>query len=99
LAALCGGTGDYSRAERLLQQALEASRAAVGERQRLYAAGLSELAGLYHGRGDLARAEPLYQHALEIRRAALRERHPRPADRGAAKGKDEDRQRADTSWA
>ena len=68
--------GNHAAALPLYQQALKASRTAVGENHPDYAASLSNLAGLHQAMGDHAAALPLHRQALEIRRIALGENHP-----------------------
>ncbi len=68
--------GDYSKAEPLLQKALESRKKALGENHPDYATSLNNLAELYHNMGDYSKAEPLLQKALEIRKKALGENYP-----------------------
>jgi tetratricopeptide (TPR) repeat protein len=48
----------------------------LGEKNRVYANSLNNLAGLYQSMGDYHRAEPLFQRALEIQKRSVGENHP-----------------------
>jgi tetratricopeptide (TPR) repeat protein/CHAT domain-containing protein len=68
--------GDHAAALPLCRQALEVTRAAVGEAHPAFAGSLAHLAELYREMGDHAAALPLFRQALEVTRGALGEAHP-----------------------
>ena len=68
--------GKYDEAEPLFREALEVTRATLGDRHPDTLASMNNLGMLLKAKGDLAAAEPLYREALEGRRATLGNRHP-----------------------
>ncbi len=79
LAKLYADQGRYTEAEPLVVQALEISKAALGDRYPNTAASLNNLALLYQSQGRYGEAEPLYVQALKISKAELGDRHPSTA--------------------
>ena len=73
LAGLLADTGRHDEAEPLFREALEVTRAALGEAHADYANRLNNLAGLLDTTGRHDEAEPLYREALDVTRAALGE--------------------------
>jgi CHAT domain-containing protein/Tfp pilus assembly protein PilF len=67
LADMYDSTGDYSKAQPLLQRALEIYEKLSGPSTARH---LNDLAARYESMGDPAKAEPLYQRALKIREQA-----------------------------
>jgi tetratricopeptide (TPR) repeat protein len=76
LAGLYRSQGRYGEAEPLLVEALEISKAELGNRHPSTATSLNNLALLYESQGRYGEAEPLYVEALEIKKAELGDRHP-----------------------
>ena len=68
--------GRYVEAEPLYLEALEISKAELGDRHPYTAMSLNNLAILYKSQGRYVEAEPLYLEALEIRKTELGDRHP-----------------------
>ncbi len=68
--------GRHAEAEVLYRQALEISRATIGEAHPAYASRLNNLAGVVRAQGRYPEAEGLYRQALEIDRATIGEAHP-----------------------
>jgi CHAT domain-containing protein/tetratricopeptide (TPR) repeat protein len=68
--------GDFGRAEPLVRQLLEVTRATLGERHLQFAASLNKLAGLYYSVGDYSNAQSLFRQALEVFRLARGENDP-----------------------
>ena len=66
LGVLYQASGDYVRAEPLLQCAMEITKKALGDDHPDYAISLGNLGGLYKAMGDHARAEPLYFRAWRV---------------------------------
>ena len=81
MAALYESQGRYGEAEPLYVEALEISKAALGDRHPDTASSLNNLAALYESQGRYGEAEPLYVEALEIWKAELGDRHPATASR------------------
>jgi len=75
LATLFGGTGDFAKAEPLLQEALRIDQKVRGSEHPHTALILNNLARLYYSRGQDIQAESLYQRALAIQEQALGQDH------------------------
>jgi tetratricopeptide (TPR) repeat protein len=73
-------SSDYAEAARMLQEALEIQRRALGPRAPEVAKTLTRLADVYEATGEYEKAEPLIQQALRIRRRAYGELHPAVAE-------------------
>ena len=73
-------SSDYEEAARMLQEALEIQRRAVGPWAPEVAKTLTRLADVYEATGEYEKAEPLIQQALRIRRKAYGELHPAVAE-------------------
>jgi tetratricopeptide (TPR) repeat protein len=73
--------GRYPEAEGLYRQALEITRATIGEAHITYATYLNNLAGVVQAQGRYPEAEDLFRQALEIDRATIGEAHPAYATR------------------
>ena len=73
-------SGDYGEAERMLEDAFEVQRRALGPWNPEVAKTLSRLADVYEVTGEYEKAEPLIQQALRIRRKAFGELHPAVAE-------------------
>ncbi len=71
--------GRYSEAEPLYVEALEISKAELGDRHPSTASSLNNLALLYYSQGRYVEAEPLFVEALEISKTELGDRHPSTA--------------------
>lgn len=71
--------GKYGPAETLFQQALEASRKALGPEQQNTLGVMNNLADLYVRQGRPEQAEATYRQVLEVRRRVLVPDHPRIA--------------------
>ncbi|HEY8207777.1 MAG TPA: tetratricopeptide repeat protein, partial [Myxococcaceae bacterium] len=69
-------SGDYARAETLLQRGLALREKALGKDHPDVASSLNNLAELYRRAELFARAEPMYLRALAIHEAALGKDHP-----------------------
>jgi tetratricopeptide (TPR) repeat protein len=67
---------DYEEAARMLQDAFEVQRRALGPWSPEVAKTLSRLGDVMEAMGEYEKAEPLYQQALRIRRKAYGEIHP-----------------------
>ena len=78
LAELYRVTGRLDLADHLLNQALDAWRAGVGENNPGWATTVNNLALLCTDRHDWARAEELFLEVIEYRRAVLGEQHGAP---------------------
>ena len=68
--------GDYGKAEPLLKESLEVTKAIYGANSVECASLLVNLAALELARGDDVRAEVLYREVLAIRKKALGEKNP-----------------------
>ena len=68
--------GDYAKAERLYQEALEIRQKVLGPEHPDTATSLNNLAELYERMGDYAKVEPLLEEALDIYRKTLEPRIP-----------------------
>jgi CHAT domain-containing protein/tetratricopeptide (TPR) repeat protein len=66
---------DYTKAERLLIEALALARKGLGPRHADTLTSLNNLAFLYQSQGRYGEAEPLYREALQVRREMLGPRH------------------------
>ena len=69
-------SGEYAKAEPLLQEALRIRQKVLGPEHPDTATSLNNLAVLYQDMGEYAKAEPLYQEALRIRQKVLGPEHP-----------------------
>ena len=76
LASEMFNQGKHAEAEPLYREALEASRATLGDRHPHTLTSINGMANLLHAQGKHAEAEPLCREALEVRRATLGDRHP-----------------------
>ncbi len=68
--------GQYTDAERFLQQALTMQEQVLEPQHPHIATTLYDLASLYHAQGKYAQAEPLYLRAIELRKQVLGPNHP-----------------------
>jgi CHAT domain-containing protein/Tfp pilus assembly protein PilF len=71
LAELYQSTGDYAKAEPLIQRALKITEKARGPDNPDTASALNNLALVYNSTGNYAKAEPLLQRVLKIKEKAL----------------------------
>jgi tetratricopeptide (TPR) repeat protein len=71
---------DYEEAARILQEAFEIQRRALGPWHPEVAKTLTRLADVMAATGEYEKAEPLIQQALRIRRKAYGELHPAVAE-------------------
>ena len=71
---------DYDEAARILQEAFEMQRRALGPWHPEVAKTLTRLADVMAATGEYGKAEPLIQQALRIRRKAYGELHPAVAE-------------------
>ena len=76
LGRLLQDQGKLDEAGGLLREALEASRATLGDRHPHTLASMNNLGALLQDQGKLDEAGVLYREALEARRATLGDRHP-----------------------
>ena len=76
LALLYSSMGQYDRALSLYEEALEISKAELGDRHPDTAASLNNLAELYRSMGHYDQALPLFEFALKIMKSELGDRHP-----------------------
>ncbi|WP_434384894.1 tetratricopeptide repeat protein [Melittangium boletus] len=72
LADLYVAKGDYVRAMKAYERALELRQKALGEKHPAVAAVLNSLGNLNASQGDYARAETFYRQAIAVRRATMR---------------------------
>lgn len=68
--------GDFDRAVKAAQKAIEVAEANVGPNHPYIAISLNNLALLYSNEGDYAKAEPLYNRSLAIWEKTLGPDHP-----------------------
>ena len=73
-------SSDYEEAARMLEDAFEAQRRALGPWNPEVAKTLTRLADVFEATGEYEKAEPLIQQALRIRRKAYGELHPAVAE-------------------
>lgn len=76
LAALYYSMGQYQKAEPLYQEALQITKARLGQNRPSYTHTLNNLALLYESLGRYQEAEPLFRQALDIRSRVLGSDHP-----------------------
>ena len=76
VARLLQAQGKLDEAEPLYREALEASRATLGDRHPDTLVSISNMASLLQDQGKVDEAAPLYREALEAERATLGDRHP-----------------------
>lgn len=74
-ASALWNAGSYPRTEAVCLQAVELTRAAVGDRDRRVAERLYNLAALYHFQRRFEEAKPLYREAIQIHEAQARIDH------------------------
>ena len=73
-------SSDSEEAARMLQEAFETQRRALGPWNPEVAKTLTRLADVYEATGEYEKAEPLIQQALRIRRKAYGDLHPAVAE-------------------
>ncbi|UKZ96191.1 uncharacterized protein TrAFT101_010992 [Trichoderma asperellum] len=75
LAATYHAQGQYTKAERLIKQALNLQQEALGEKHPDTINNIANLAITYHAQGRYNNAEILYKQALNLRQEVLGETH------------------------
>jgi tetratricopeptide (TPR) repeat protein len=76
LAFLVEENEDHDTAEKLYREALAMNRRLLGDKHKVIAIGLCNLAGVLQGKGEIRQAEDMFKQALAMQRELLGDVHP-----------------------